>query len=485
MLMNSWWITVSLLLLPQSGQVATPKQQTEHLFSVTRENNIQIARTNGGPAFSGELFKYTEIFSIDLGAMRERERPGSPSAIILGSDNQLYILDSKQERRTIYVFSSKGEYLDSFGRGGGKPGEFSHPTLQSVLNDTLVLFDGAQNRITRFSSRGALLDTMSIIRYRYPWYYNDATRTATRQPARIQAENEDYFRTQVTYPTSAWQLGDGGYLVLETSEWPRAQSIARAVVYSSNHDTLAVYETQEVQTGTWAYFDRPIQAPGTKPNMAIPGIPLDRFSRSSGPTRRAKSPVRLPFAPLPVAVYHSTKGVLLSTGNEPVLTWYDFEGKQIQRINIEAEPELITASDHQIFEQRYREYLLDLDEDMQMVVEGIKNYLLLPNRKAFWNLVSVDDAGFYWLRREDSYIWENGNIRFTYWILSPEGEFLGTTTAPPSYFDTKSRQEWTTPVSIKNGLFITISQNGSKSGWMITGYRIEPITTGFTYPEFN
>ncbi len=480
-----WLLIVSFISFSHSDQVETPVQQSDHMFSVTREHDIQIAVTRGGPAYTGELFTYTEVFSFDLAGMKERERPHSPSAILQGVDSRFYIVDSDQERRTIFVFNNDGEYLDSFGRGGGKPGEFSAPILQTVGKDTLVLFDGAFGRITRFTASGTLIDTMSVIRYSYPWYYNDATRTRTRQPANIQAEFDDYNQTQVTYPISAWRLMGGGHLVLETSQWPRAEAISRAVVYSSNHDTLAVFGTREIQTGTWAFYNRPVPMPGTRPNMSIPGFPVDRFSRTTGPTMRGKAPVRLPYASLPVALYHPPNGVLLSTGTEPILTWYDLEGKQTQRIEIEAEPERVTATDRQIFEQAYREYFFGLDETMQMVTEGIKNYLLLPNIKAFWTLVSIDDAGYYWLRRQDSYVWENGNSRFTYWILSPEGEFLGSTTAPPSFLNTKSRQEWVTPVSISNGYFFTITQDASESGWVITGYHIEPNVIGLVYPQFN
>jgi|GEM_PF-3213983 len=487
-------ITIVLVCNPTTTRAQT---QTGHSFEIVHDENLPIAVNRGGARFAGELFTYTEILTINSEDQRKRRRPLLPSAFLRGPDGRYYVVDSARERRTIYVYDSEGRYLDSFGEAGEKPGEFDTPVLQTIQGDTLLIFDGGLDRLTWLNTDGTLLDTLTVTRYRFPWQYQGDDGEYV-QPYRAQAEREEAYRTQVTYPTEAWRLTDGRALVLETSEWPRVQALSRATVYAAGGDTLSAFGTREIKTGTWGYFDQPMRMP-----VGMPGRGTARGGRSGGgrpggdrtaedrsgtapsrraPTIRYKTTIFLPFAPLPMARYVPGRGILLSTGLEPRLTWHDLDGDPIRQIRFEAEPAEVSASDRENFETGYQQYLAGLEPGQRMAAEGRKRYQLLPRTKTFWTWVHLDDAGYYWLRRNEEYLWKDGNVSHTYWLLSPDGEFLGTTTAPPDFHTRELWQEWVTPVAVSDGHFLTITTGAEEGDWTLTVYRMEPSVPGFVYP---
>ena len=471
---------IAIVLVPGPAP-ARAQTQTGHSFEIVLEENLPTAVTRGGPRYQDELFTYTEVLTIRSEDQKKRRRPLLPSAFVRGSDGRYFVVDYAQERRTIYIWDSEGEYLDSFGEEGEKPGEYISPVLQSIQGDTLLIFDAGLDRLTWLRADGTLIDTLTVIRYRFPWRYQGGQRQLMR-PYSALAEREEAYRTQVTYPTEAWVLDDGRRLVLETSEWPRVRALSRAAVYSPAGDTLAAFGTREVKSGTWGYYEEPPPMPNA-PSRPLPGgrnwrdlIPRNR------PPIRYKTTIFLPFAPQPAARYYPGRGILVSTGDEPQLTWYDTDGDPIGRIRIDTDPEPVIDSDRERFEAGYQEYLRGLDPGQRMAAEGRKRYQLLPRTKAFWTWVHCDDAGCYWLRRHEDYVWEDGNVSHTYWLLSPEGEFLGSTTAPPDFYTRELWQEWITPVAVSDSHFLTITLGSEEGDWTLTVYRMEPAAAGFSYP---
>lgn len=57
------------------------------------------------------------------------------------------------------VFDAIGRKVRSLGREGRGPGEFSHPSWVGVHDDTLLVWDMAQSRLTRFDTAGTLIGT--------------------------------------------------------------------------------------------------------------------------------------------------------------------------------------------------------------------------------------------------------------------------------------------------------------------------------------
>lgn len=462
-------ITVPFILLCAGG---TGLPQEAHSFIVIEEDGIPTAVTSGGPRFQGELFEFEEVLTLDLENLRKRHRIEKPVAFVSGPDGHFYVADG--DRFRIAVFDERGGFVRSFGDEGDRPGEFYQLVIQAVRGDTIEVFDGENDRVTRFRTDGTLVDTLTVERYRFPW--KERPKRGFRDPWEEQAEEEEWHKTQVTYPIAACRLPGDRLVVLEVSEWPRASALARATVYSSGGDTVAAVGTGGVRTGTWAYYSRRPERTMQRPEgqMGRPGFQPRNI--------RFKQTVRLPFAPLPSALYRENQGILLSSGDEPVLSWYRPNGEFEARVRINMKPGPVTDDDKESFEHDYQEWISELDLSRRSEAEGKKRFLLLPDTKAFWTHVYVDDAGFYWLRTPGGYIWEDGNQRFTYWILSPEGEFLGLTEAPETFYSSESWQEYVTPVSVSSGHFMAITKSAYSEEFNLKVYRIRPAVSGLVYP---
>lgn len=86
-----------------------------------------------------------------------------PIALITGSDGTRYVLDSKDAR--VLRFDRDGAYMDSFGREGEGPGEFSSPRSLTMLpGDIILVADPGRRRLSRFSHDGRFLDGITIQR---------------------------------------------------------------------------------------------------------------------------------------------------------------------------------------------------------------------------------------------------------------------------------------------------------------------------------
>lgn len=59
----------------------------------------------------------------------------------------------------VKVFDAAGRMMRSIGREGRGPGELSHPSWLGVRGDTLLVWDMAQSRLTRFDTAGTLIGT--------------------------------------------------------------------------------------------------------------------------------------------------------------------------------------------------------------------------------------------------------------------------------------------------------------------------------------
>lgn len=84
----------------------------------------------------------------------ENEAFYRPMDIAISKKGEIFVLDSGNSR--IQCFSSKGEFLYSFGRQGQGPGELSHyaATINILNDENLYLIDNGQKRISIFSTAG-------------------------------------------------------------------------------------------------------------------------------------------------------------------------------------------------------------------------------------------------------------------------------------------------------------------------------------------
>ncbi|MBA3560185.1 MAG: 6-bladed beta-propeller [Gemmatimonadaceae bacterium] len=77
--------------------------------------------------------------------------------IAVDASGRIFVLDNGEN--DVKVFDRRGRFLNSFGREGTGPGEFTRPIALRLTNDSLVVTDGLQRRISIFALDGTHLKT--------------------------------------------------------------------------------------------------------------------------------------------------------------------------------------------------------------------------------------------------------------------------------------------------------------------------------------
>jgi len=79
------------------------------------------------------------------------------AGIAVDPSGRIFVLDNGENE--VKVFDRRGRFLNSFGREGTGPGEFTRPIALRLTNDSLVVTDGLQRRISIFALDGTHLKT--------------------------------------------------------------------------------------------------------------------------------------------------------------------------------------------------------------------------------------------------------------------------------------------------------------------------------------
>ena len=129
-----------------------------HRFRTFMEDGVRVAETVGGPAFTDSLFRFEEVLRLDQDPAEELSQLNRVTSFDRGPDGRYYVLDGRDCR--VVVYETDGVYRSSFGRGGGGPGEFRNPNSMFFAGDTLVVYDTALQRASRFTLDGRHLDSV-------------------------------------------------------------------------------------------------------------------------------------------------------------------------------------------------------------------------------------------------------------------------------------------------------------------------------------
>ncbi|MFC1628285.1 6-bladed beta-propeller [Gemmatimonadota bacterium] len=481
--------------------------QEEHHFQTIETDGVSVAVTTGGPRYAGDLFTYEEVLTIPQERVRKRALLSDPTVFTMDEDGFFYVVDAGNHR--LVVFDPEGEFVRDFGEEGEEPGQFMTPILQSVEEGVVTIYDMQIDRVTRFTTDGALIDTIGVPMFHFPFTPIPKKPTVSDY-YRAQDEAEEFERTHLMQPVGLYERPGGGWIVPEVSFRPRGDALTRTIIYDADLDTVAVMDSDPVRSGTTVVIRAGGRSSG--PGSGSPGLRSGMQSGTPSPAGAvmARERHRLPFAPFPAARYVPGRGIVLTTGEEPVLEWYDLEGNLTGRVTIETPPVPVTAEDEQLFEKGYGNTLLATEQDdgrtrragrnlnqsprnrremMEMMeavsargrLESMKRYMTLPKTKAFWDHLFVDDSGCTWLRVPENYNWGPEAVQHRYWIVSPEGEFLGSTQTPPT-FPTRNFQEQFRAVPLEHGHFMSVKRDEATGAWRLTVYRVTSAIPGFSYP---
>ena len=87
---------------------------------------------------------------------------GAIAGVEAGSDGSIYVLD--QQATAVRVYDANGQFLRSMGRAGSGPGELSLVVTGLIVrNDTIIVADMGQQRLTQYQSDGTPIGSFPIL----------------------------------------------------------------------------------------------------------------------------------------------------------------------------------------------------------------------------------------------------------------------------------------------------------------------------------
>lgn len=386
-----------------------------HSFRIFTENGITIAESTGGPKYEGELFEYVEVLRLNQDDSIVESLLGRPSPFFMDEGGGFYVPDTRPLR--VVCYDSAGEFSHTFGREGEGPGEFRWLEITRFDDDVLTLFDSRTRRATRFNTDGTLINTL----------ITDFQKTGTARQYPLQGLYEDEDGTQFSF----WGSGD------RDDEYQYHGESVTALDADGN--MLFSIETPMIKTG---------------------------FNFTSGPMQGGGS---LPFAGSPIIRQLSDGRFIRTTGETSEIGLFSNRGDLVGRITIEL-PRESTAAALQEMKAYYLNRAQNADSEMSRISsQAMFGSLKVPEYKAFWSDVIIDDSGFFWLKPSAQFYAVTNEV-FDWLVLSPEGEFLGRTRLMAG------------EVNICHGHLLTIQGNEETGAQDLIVYKIRPLARGLRYP---
>lgn len=203
------------------------------------------------------------------------------------------------------------------------------------------------------------------------------------------------------------------------------------------------------------------------------------YIRTMERTERGDIPLR--FGPLPRVTFAPNRGIYLTTGLPPEIDWYNLDGRLIRKIKILFVSQSVSVADREKVKDYFNDQISEAGAQVQSEFSGQLSAEFLESQrdnsrfaelKAHWMNIQVDDNGYIWLQKYET----AGAYTFStqireYYVLSPEGEFLGSTSIPEVDFATFGDR------------YVLASITEQTTGEMIpTLFRIMSNAAGFKYP---
>ena len=369
--------------------------------------------------YQGNLFQYEKIVEIRSDTTNQEAILYRPFGYTIDEEGLIYVADSGNHR--IAVFDLNGKYLRSIGREGDGPGEFRSPMSVSLINSKLQIPDASQQRTTIYNTDGTLEE---VVTYRHA--------------------------RSGSFVASATIAPDGTHVIQRIIEDRGERFISRSFGFcmmTPDGDTLAIIETPIIRT-------------------------MERIGRRVANIR---------FARAPRAYYEPGKGIYLTTGLPPEIDWYSLDGTLFRKIRLLLDEDPVSSVDQERVRTYYNQQIAVAGSKVRGDFSGPVSVELLEWQRdnaryaevrAHWTNVSVDDYGYIWLERHEP----TGTSTYEthiheYYVLSPEGDLLGTTSTPAVDFAT-----------VGNGYLQALVTDSETGEIVPTIYLIIPAVEGLDYP---
>jgi hypothetical protein len=425
---NKWTLAcLSLALIPTL--LVAQDTPTAHRFNVVQEGDVGVAVNTGGPKYKGELFRYEKVLELAQDPQVPESLLQAPTVPFLSSSEEYFVPDPRQSR--IVVFGPDGKYRHSIGRRGSGPGDFNLAGIKRIVGDTVYAFDPTLDRVTLFHTDGTLIDVWS-------------------PPLERMGNVSDIMTvpngsTILLSIVSSYAEPDGEILDPQTVKKYEADGFswqsARATILDSEGSVLAVAESQQAPVSFYAGA----------------GAYEIRWGQ-------------LYYSAWPTALYVPGKGILITSGARPELTWYARDGSITQRVEVGISPDPITREDRRRLEAVYNQRIEEASGAMQKEAARFwRNSLRFLETRGYWDSALVDDRGYIWLRIPETTEDRREAGGSAYHVLSPQGEHLGKTRTPA------------TRGNVAQGRFLAVLTDPDTDERIPTIFRIHTVPEGFTY----
>ena len=397
-----------------------------HSFQIIEEDGVSVALTSGGPRYQGELFDYEPILHMQEDE-REESLLFSPGKFITDEDGNYYVLDSGSA--DIAIYNQEGRFQRRIGGKGAGPGEFRFPQLVCVRDGIIHVFDRGQNRATRYRTSGELINVVQLPNVQQ--MITDPSEPRTTLGGFLQVDEDRYLMT-----TSTMRYDHTGFFTR-----PGASMV------TASDDTLWSIQVPEVQLGI------------TK-NMRQGDFTF-------------LSPVIYPFGPSISCTICPGIGIVVVGGWEAVLDIYDMQGRLTRRIRVEGLQDPVTEKDKQEVVDYYRGAIENstIESQKEMLEEQIDG-LVYSKYKGAFGRIKYCDAGYIYVGANNEFgPARSGEKGITYYVFSPEGEYIGNTTRPGG----RSSE-------VCGGRLLVTTANPETTEDMLTVYAMKPVPAGFHFP---
>jgi hypothetical protein len=345
----------------------------EYEFKIIQEERIPTAVTTGGPKYSKEIFLYEKLLTLKPDPQKADSYLVFPDRFTMDDKGNFYVVDERDI--AVKVFNSAGIYLRKFGWEGEGPGDFMAINLVGLEGDVITLVDILMERFTRYRTNGTFIDVM-------------------RAPPSIGSVPEALYKVQ-----ESKQL----LIELLTEE-------------KNSHRWL-------YQRATFLTLDfSAIKTIETEPAKSIIIVSLDTGGKSTA---------AIPFAPRPSIKYLKGSGVFSTSGKDGLVNQYNMDGELLRRIRIELDQQPITKDEKAgLFGRLNEQFEKAKNSQQKDYYKAVSENYEIPEWKGFSRGMEIDDAGFIWLEvpEIDPDVGRYRGLLFR--ILSPEGEYLGTSRWP-------------------------------------------------------
>lgn len=165
--------------------------------------------------------------------------------------------------------------------------------------------------------------------------------------------------------------------------------------------------------------------------------------------------------------------ILLTTGVEPVLRWYDLDGTLTRQARIELPVETVSQAERDAQIARYDQRIEELEGRQRDNWIRMRDEIRFPETKAFWAYSIADDEGYLWLSKPMAEpVDYEVNFAVEFRVVSPEGEYLGDTQPPPLRGSSR----------IYRGRYLALVFDAESGEQIPTVFRLRPRHADFVYP---